>query len=128
MGTSEIYAAVETLPEIQDSIIVNVDLPNSRSFMQLFIVLKEGYECDVALKVRINQTIRSQFSPRHVPDAIYPTQQVRYILTYKNMEVPVRKIIYETEEEKAANRDAMANPTALDYFIDVHRKEMPQRM
>lgn len=128
MGTSEIYAAVETLPEIQDSIIVNIDLPNSRSFMPLFVVLKEGYECDNTLKERINQTIRSQFSPRHVPDAIYPIQQVPYTLTGKKMEVPVRKIINGTEEEKAANRDAMANPTALDYFIDFHRKEMRQRM
>src|SRR5699024_6583230 len=106
----------------------NVDLPNSRSFMPLLIGLTEGYECDDALKERINQTIRSPSSRRHVPDAIYPIQQVAYTLTGKKREVPVRKLINGTEEEKAANRDAMANPTALDYFIDFHRKEMRQRM
>src|SRR5699024_11572174 len=83
-----------------------LSFPTRRSSdLPLFIVLKEGYECDDALKERINQTIRSQFSPRHVPDAIYPTQQVPYTLTGKKMEVPVRKLINGTEEEKARSEE-----------------------
>lgn len=128
MGTSEIYAAVETVAEVQDSIIVNIDLPNSRSFMPLFVVLKEGFEFNDILKEKINHTIRSQFSPRHVPDAIYQIHQVPYTLTGKKMEVPVLKIIKGVAEEKAATRDAMANPTALDYFVDYHKSQVKNKM
>jgi len=125
MGTSEIYAAVESIEEIQDSIIINLDLPNSRSFMPLFVALKPGYEFDDALKDKIKDTIRAFFSPKHVPDTIYLIQQVPYTLTGKKMEVPVRKIVAGVSEEKAANRDAMANPTSLDYFVAYSKNEFP---
>lgn len=122
MGTSEIYAAVESIEEIQDSIIVHVNLSNSQSFMPLFIVLKEGFEWNSTLKEKINSTIRTLFSPRHVPDAIYHIQQVPYTLTGKKMEIPVRKIISGIDEEEAATRDAMANPSSLDYFVEFYDK------
>lgn len=120
MGTSEIYSAVEELKEIQDSIIVNIDLTDSRSYMPLFIVLKPGYTFDDTIKNKIKDQIRTLASPRHVPDDIFQIEQVPYTLTGKKMEVPVRKIISGVAEEQAANRDAMANPTAVDYFIDFH--------
>lgn len=120
MGTSEIYSAVEELEEIQDSIIVNIDLTDSRSYMPLFIVLKPGYTFDDTIKSKIKDQIRTLASPRHVPDDIFQIEQVPYTLTGKKMEVPVRKIISGVAEEQAANRDAMANPTAVDYFIDFH--------
>ncbi|MEK4024997.1 acetoacetate--CoA ligase [Sporosarcina sp. FSL W7-1283] len=117
MGTSEIYASVESLEGIQDSIIVNLDLPDSRSYMPLFIVVKEGVLFDEELKSRINKKIREDVSPKHVPDAIFPIQQVPYTLTGKKMEVPLRKIITGIPVEQATNPDAMANPGALDYFV-----------
>ncbi|WP_106498355.1 acetoacetate--CoA ligase [Lentibacillus sp. Marseille-P4043] len=125
MGTSEIYAAVESLDEIQDSIIINLDLPNSRSFMPLFVVVKQGIAFDEALKNKINTKIRTLFSPKHVPDEIYQIQQVPYTLTGKKMEVPIRKIITGVPETQAAKRDAMANPTSLDYFASFAKNEFP---
>lgn len=127
MGTSEIYAAVESLEEIQDSIIVNIDLSGSESFMPLFVVLKEGFSFNDELKGKIKSTIRTLFSPRHVPDEIYQVQQIPYTLTGKKMEVPVRKIIAGASEEHAANRDAMANPSSLDYFTAFHKNEFSKR-
>ena len=57
------------------------------------------------------------YSPRHVPEKIYQVDDIPYTLTGKKMEVPVRKILMGVPEEKAANRNVMANPASLDYFI-----------
>ncbi len=118
IGTSEIYRAVEALEEVQDSLIVNLDLPQGRFFMPLFVVLKQGFSLDEAMIGKINDKIRSDCSPRHVPDKIYPIPSVPYTLTGKKMEVPVRKILMGIPESKAANRGAMANPSSLDYFVN----------
>jgi acetoacetyl-CoA synthetase len=69
------------------------------------------------LKIKINLKLRSDYSPRHIPDEIYQIEEVPYTLTGKKMEIPVRKILMGIAVAKAANKDAMSNPTALDYFI-----------
>jgi acetoacetyl-CoA synthetase len=58
-----------------------------------------------------------------VPDKIYQVEGVPFTLTGKKMEVPVRKILMGVAPEKAANRDAVANPQALDYFIDYSKNQ-----
>ena len=116
IGTAEIYRSLATLPEIDDSLIVNLDLPHGRFFMPLFVKLRQGHALDEALSERIRATLRREYSPRHVPDKIYQVQGVPYTLTGKKMEVPIRKILMGVAPEKAANRDAVANPQALDYF------------
>ncbi len=116
IGTAEVYRSLATLPEIDDSVIVNLDLPHGKFFMPLFVKLKDGIVLDEALAERIRATLRREYSPRHVPDKIYQVQGVPFTLTGKKMEVPVRKILMGMAPEKAANRDAVANPQALDYF------------
>jgi acetoacetyl-CoA synthetase len=117
IGTAEIYRCVETLPEIVDSLIVNLDLPGGRFFMPLFVKLATGITLDEPLKEKIRRKLRSDYSPRHVPDRIYEIAAVPYTLTGKKMEVPVRRILMGHPAEKVANRDAMADPSALDYFV-----------
>lgn len=126
MGTSEIYSAVESLEQVQDSIIVNLDLKGSSSFMPLFVVLKQGALLDETLEKIIKEKIRTHCSPRHVPDGIFQISQVPYTLTGKKMEVPVRKIIMGVPMEKVANQDAMANPTSLDYFLEFSNQQLKQ--
>ena len=121
MGTAEIYRTVEALDEIRDSIIVNLDLPDGRFFMPLFVTMGPGHEMSDGLKDRICQALRS-YSPRHVPDKIYAIDAIPYTLTGKKMEVPVRKILMGTPPEKAANRDTMANPDSIDYFVEFARE------
>jgi acetoacetyl-CoA synthetase len=67
--------------------------------------------------------LRREYSPRHVPDKIYQVESIPFTLTGKKMEVPVRKILMGVAPEKAANRDAVANPHALDYFIDYSKNK-----
>ncbi|QHS10307.1 acetoacetate--CoA ligase [Sinimarinibacterium sp. NLF-5-8] len=117
IGTAEIYRTVEQLPEIADSLIVCCELPGGRFFMPLFIKLKPGAVLDQDLQARINTALRNHCSPRHVPDRIYAIEQIPYTLTGKKMEIPVRKILMGWPLNKAASRDAMANPSAIDWFV-----------
>jgi acetoacetyl-CoA synthetase len=117
IGTAEIYRSLANLPEIDDSLIVNLDLPHGRFYMPLFIKLKHGFQLNDALADKICGTLRKEYSPRHVPDKIYQVEDIPYTLTGKKMEVPVRRILMGVAPEKAANRDAVANPLALDFFI-----------
>lgn len=122
MGTSEIYGAVESLPEIKDSLIIDVPVADGRSFMPLFVVLADGAVLNEALIDKIKRRIRTQCSPRHVPDAIYETADIPYTINGKKLEVPVKKILLGTPVEKAANPDALKNPKALDFFVTFSRK------
>jgi len=117
IGTAEIYRAVEQLPEIADSLIVCCELPGGHFFMPLFIRLKPGFTPDEALIKGIAGRLREDCSPRHVPDRVYAVEAIPYTLTGKKMEVPVRKILMGWPLEKAASRDAMMNPVAIDYFV-----------
>ncbi len=91
--------------------------------MPLFVKLKSGVQLDDAIRDKIKATLRREYSPRHVPDKIYQVEGIPFTLTGKKMEVPVRKILMGVPPEKAANRDAVANPQALDYFIDYTRRQ-----
>jgi acetoacetyl-CoA synthetase len=117
IGTAEIYRTLERIAEIDDSLIVNLDLPGGRFFMPLFVKLRSGGILDEQVYDRIRARLRSENSPRHVPDKIYPVDAIPYTLTGKKLEVPVRRILMGLSPEKAANRSAIANPAALDYFI-----------
>jgi acetoacetyl-CoA synthetase len=117
IGTAEIYRSVAGIPEIQDSLIVNLDLSGERFYMPLFVKLHEGQTLTDELKKKINHKLRSDYSPRHIPDEIFQIDEIPYTLTGKKMEIPVRKILMGIDTAKAANKDAMSNPQALDYFI-----------
>lgn len=117
MGTSEIYQAVERIPEVTDSLIIDLELLGRDSYMPLFVVLRPSTTLDDDLIRRINAQIRAEISPRHVPNAIFVIEEVPYTLSGKKMEVPVRKILLGHPVEKAANLGAMRNPQSIAYFV-----------
>jgi acetoacetyl-CoA synthetase len=123
IGTAEIYAALEPVPEVADALIVNLDLPEGGFFMPLFVTLAPGAVLDEALQRRIRTQIRAQYTARHVPDAIIEVEAIPATLTGKKMEVPVRKILLGVPPDEAANRNAMANPQALDVFVRYARTQ-----
>jgi acetoacetyl-CoA synthetase len=123
IGTSEIYRTLALLPEIEDSLIVNLDIAGGNFFMPLFVKLRAGVQLDAALTDRIRAKLRSEYSPRHVPDKIYAVPDIPSTLTRKRMELPVRRILAGTALARAANRDAVANPAALDYFVEYARTQ-----
>ena len=119
MGTSEIYRAILALPEIVDALVVDLPREGEESFMPLFVVLREGTELDEELEREIKRRIREDCSPRHVPNRVYAIEEVPRTLSGKVLEVPVKRILTGTPPDRAASRDSLANPQALDYFTDL---------
>jgi acetoacetyl-CoA synthetase len=119
IGTSEIYRAVQAVPEVLDALVVDVPRPGTEGWMPLFVVLRDGAELDADLRGAIKRRIREQCSPRHVPNEIFRITEVPRTLSGKVLEVPVKKILTGTPSEQAASRDSLANPAALDYFVEL---------
>jgi len=128
IGTAEIYRTLTLLPEVQDALIVNLDLPEGGFFMPLFVKLAAGTELDAGLEAKIRDTLRREYTPRHVPDKIYQAPGIPYTLTGKKMEVPVRRILMGMPAEKAANRSGVADPSTLDYFITYAQRQQDYRL
>jgi acetoacetyl-CoA synthetase len=117
MGTSEIYRAVQAVPLVLDALVVDVPRPGTEGWMPLFVVLAEGVELGADLETEIKRRIRDDCSPRHVPNAIFQIAEVPRTLSGKVLEIPVKKILTGTPPDRAASRDSLANPQALDYFV-----------
>ena len=119
MGTSEIYRVVLGLDDVVDALVVDVpDEDGGDAWMPLFVVLREGVELDEALTKAIKAEIRTHCSPRHVPNDVIPVAEVPRTLSGKILEVPVKKILMGMAPERAASRDSLANPAALDWFVE----------
>jgi acetoacetyl-CoA synthetase len=116
MGTSEFYRVVEALPEIADSLVVDTGRLGEQGRLLLFVVPAPEYELDDDLKGRLRAALRSQLSPRHVPDEIHQVPGIPRTLSGKKLEVPVRKILLGSEPERAADANALANPGMLEAF------------
>jgi acetoacetyl-CoA synthetase len=117
IGTSEIYRAVDMVEEVKDSLIVNLELSGGRHYMPLFVVMEDGTELTDEVKKKINDALRSEYSPRHVPDEIIQITDIPYTISGKKLEAPVKKILLGRPVDKAANKDSMRNPESLDFFI-----------
>jgi acetoacetyl-CoA synthetase len=123
IGTAEIYRTLALLSEVQDSLIVNLDLRDGGFFMPLFVKLSPGAKLDAAIEARIRGLLRGEYTARHVPDKIYEVPAIPYTLTGKKMEVPVRRILMGVAPAKAANPSAMADASALDFFIHYAKQQ-----
>jgi acetoacetyl-CoA synthetase len=117
MGTSEIYAAIEALPEVLDSMVIDLEFLGRESCLALFVVLRAGLALDDALRSRLNAAIRTSLSPRFVPDRILQAAEIPRTLSGKKQEVPIRKLFLGHAVEKVVNREAMANPQCLDWYV-----------
>lgn len=117
LGSAEIYQAVEVLPEIADSLVIDLEFLGRDSFMPLFVVPAAGVAFDDALKDKINAAIRSSVSARFIPNEIIEVAEIPRTLSGKKLEVPVKKLLLGGDAETVVNRDSMANPDSFDFFI-----------
>jgi acetoacetyl-CoA synthetase len=122
MGSADIYAVVDQVPEVADSLVVGVEQPDGGYYMPLFLVLKEGEELGDDLRQKLVRTIRSQLSPRHVPDEIVGAPAIPYTLTGKRLEVPVKRMLQGVPLEQASSAGAVAQPEALDWYAEFARR------
>lgn len=118
LGTSDFYTAVEELPEITDSLVVHLEDSSHEGSgeLLLFVVLAPGSSLDDGVRRRIVTALRTQLSPRHVPDRIEAVPGVPRTLSGKKLEVPVKRILAGAPVDEAASRGALADPAALAAF------------
>lgn len=124
MGTSELYSAVEALPEVLDSMVVDLEYLGRESYMPLFVVLRPGQVLDGAMKSRINDAVKTALSPRFVPNEILQVAEIPRTLSGKKQELPIKKLLLGQPLEKVVNRDAMANPGCLGWYVDFARQHL----
>ena len=124
MGTSELYSAVEALPEVMDSMVVDLEYLGKESYMPLFVVLRPGTTLDDALKAKLNNAIKVALSPRFIPNDIYQVAEIPRTLSGKKQELPIKKLMLGQPLEKVVNKDAMANPGCLDWYVDLAKRHL----
>ena len=118
MGTSEIYSAIEALPEVLDSMVVDLEYLGRESYMPLFVVLRDGIALDRAMEAKINKAIEAGLSRRFLPNRIFAVPEIPRTLSGKKQELPIKRLLLGHPIEVVINKDAMANPGCLDWYID----------
>ncbi|SDO31420.1 acetoacetate--CoA ligase [Afipia sp. GAS231] len=124
MGTSELYSAIEALPEVLDSMVVDLEYLGRESYMPLFVVLREGIALDRAMQTRINNAIEAGLSRRFLPNEIFAVAEIPRTLSGKKQELPIKKLLLGQPLEKVINKDAMANPGCLAWYLDFAAKHL----
>ncbi|WP_331719929.1 acetoacetate--CoA ligase [Streptomyces sp. NBC_00147] len=118
MGSADIYAVVEQLPYIADSLVIGSEMPDGRYLILLFVVLAEESGLDGTVREDIVKAIRASLSPRHVPDSIVAIDAVPRTLTGKKLEVPVKRIIQGARFTDVAAEGATTHPEMLSWFAE----------
>ena|ERR1700722_18859828 len=122
MGTGEIYSAVESLPEVMDSMVLDLEYLGRPSRLLLFVSLREERPLDGNVKGRIHQAIRSRVSPRFLPDEIILAPAIPRTLSGKErQEIPMKKLFLGDPAEQVINRETMANSHCVDWYIEQAR-------
>ena len=115
IGTAEIYHVLESLPDIQDSVVVGQKHDGDERIV-LFVQVKEGIPLDVDLKRHIKSTLRDKCSPRHVPKIIIQVDDIPYTLSGKKVEVSIKRLV---NGDNIETQHGLRNPEALDAFRDL---------
>jgi acetoacetyl-CoA synthetase len=122
IGTSEIYRTVDKIKEVKDSLIICIEKAGGEFWMPLFVVMQQGQQLTDEIRKKINTAIRSEYSPRHVPDEIMEVPDVPYTISGKKTETPVKKVLMGKDPKQVVNAGSLKNPEALEFFISLFRK------
>jgi acetoacetyl-CoA synthetase len=115
IGTSDIYRVVESLDEIEDSLVIGQDWEDDVRVI-LFVKLRKGVELTENIMKKIKTNIRSNCSPRHVPAKVIAIADIPYTINMKKVELAVRQIIHG---QPVLNQDSLKNPESLDLFKNI---------
>ncbi|MEV4647624.1 acetoacetate--CoA ligase [Saccharopolyspora sp. NPDC049357] len=119
MGTAEFYRVVEGFEQIADSLVIDTSgAGETDGELLCFLVLAEGVELQDVIG-ELKAALRTELSPRHVPNRFIVVDEVPRTLNGKKLEVPVKKILAGTPPERAVSRDALQNPASLDPFVQL---------
>jgi acetoacetyl-CoA synthetase len=116
LGSADIYAVVDKLPQLAESLVIGAELGDGGYWLALFVVLAPGATLDDELRQQIKAEIAAHASPRHVPDDIIAVAAIPHTRTGKKLEVPVKRIIQGHPLERVVARDAVDDYDALTQF------------
>ncbi len=116
MGTSEFYSLVEAMPEVRDSLVVEVGPNATETQLYLFVVTDSGGEAGPELAEAVRKRIRAELSPRHVPDRVIGVREIPRTLTGKKLEIPVKRLLGGEPLARVLSLDSVANPGSLAPF------------
>jgi acetoacetyl-CoA synthetase len=122
IGTSEIYRSINKIKSIEDSLIVNLEREGGQHYMPLFVKMKASFNLTDNIKEEICNTLKKEYTPRHVPDDIIEVPDIPYTISGKKMEAPIKKILLRMPFEKSINIDSMKNPESVNFFIELAKK------
>lgn len=122
MGTAEIYAAVEQLPQIVDSMLIDVERDTGESELILFLVPEAGKAVDAALHAEVASAIRTSLSPRFLPDRLIAAPGIPRTLSGKKQELPIKRLFAGWPVAKVVSPDATATPELLPWYIEQARR------
>ncbi|MBM7520337.1 acetoacetate--CoA ligase [Nocardioides nitrophenolicus] len=121
MGSADIYEPVEALPEVREALVIGLEEPDGGYWMPLFVVLADGVVLDEALAARIREAVRTQASPRHVPDVVLAAPGVPHTRTGKKLEVPVKKVLAGQDLGGSYDPGSVDDPELIDWYRTVGR-------
>ena len=124
IGTSEIYRALDKIPEVKDSLIICIEKSDGTFWMPLFVMMNEGKILTEEIKRRINQTLRTDYSPRHVPDEIITVKDIPYTISGKKTESPVKKVLMGKDPNKVISAGSLRNPKAMNEFVQIAKNRL----
>ncbi|MEV6029368.1 acetoacetate--CoA ligase [Streptomyces sp. NPDC052036] len=121
LGTSEFYEVVEALPEVIDSLLIHLeDIDGGAGQLMLFLVLAPSWNLDDTLLARIRRELKTQLSPRHIPDTIRAVPTIPRTISGKKIETAVKKILQGTDPAAVVDPGTLADPAALDAIRAAH--------
>ena len=121
MGTAEFYRVAEELPEVLDALVIDTSGAHGEGDLILFVLLDKGADLDT-VAAQLRSRIRSELSPRHVPNRIVSVDSLPRTINGKKCEVPVKRILAGVAPDAAISRDALADPAGFDTFLQVVRQ------
>jgi len=124
VGTAEIYRVVEAVAGVEDSLVVHLEAEagDDPGVLVLFVVGPgTGSTVDASLLESVRVALRSQLSPRHVPDEMHRLEVIPTTLSGKKLELPVKRILLGADPDDVASRGALKDPSSLDAVVDVAR-------
>lgn len=117
MGTADIYAAVEEVPGVADSLVIDLEDGAGGSTLLMFVVPRDGHLLDADLEAAMTAAIRASLSPRFVPDAYILAPAIPRTLSGKKQELPVKRLFQGWPVDKVINPDAIANPDVIPWYL-----------
>ncbi|MEY9857785.1 acetoacetyl-CoA synthetase [Catenulispora sp. GAS73] len=127
LGSADIHAAVERLPEIAEALVIGAEEPDGGYWMPLFVVPAPGVVLDGELREKIRDTIRSGASPRHVPDEIVEVSAIPHTRTGKKLEVPVKRLLQGAPADEVVNPATVDDPELIAYYARLGTERRARR-